>query len=43
MLAHALAIISNERLGNKLNAEKAALIGIYHDASEIITEICRHP
>ncbi|NLP17419.1 MAG: 5'-deoxynucleotidase [Clostridiales bacterium] len=37
MLAHALAIISNERLGNKLNAEKAALIGIYHDASEIIT------
>jgi 5'-deoxynucleotidase len=37
MLAHALAIISNERLGNCLNAEKAALIGIYHDASEIIT------
>lgn len=37
MLAHALAVISNERLGNKLNAEKAALIGIYHDATEIIT------
>ncbi len=37
ILAHALAIISNERLGNHLNAEKAALIGIYHDASEIIT------
>jgi len=37
MLAHALAIISNERFGNNLNAEKAALIGIYHDASEIIT------
>jgi 5'-deoxynucleotidase len=37
MLAHALAIISNERLGNHLNAEKAALIGIYHDATEIIT------
>ena len=37
ILAHALATISNERLGNHLNAEKAALIGIYHDATEIIT------
>lgn len=37
ILAHALAVISNERLGNQLNAEKAALIGIYHDATEIIT------
>lgn len=37
ILAHALAVISNERLGKNLNAEKAALIGIYHDATEIIT------
>ncbi|MBB2181690.1 5'-deoxynucleotidase [Lachnospiraceae bacterium MD1] len=37
IIAHALAVISNERLGNQLNAEKAALIGIYHDATEIIT------
>ena len=37
MLSHALAVISNERFGSNLNAEKAALIGIYHDASEIIT------
>lgn len=37
ILSHALATISNERLGNNLNAEKAALIGIYHDATEIIT------
>lgn len=37
ILAHALAVISNERLGNHLPLEKAALIGIYHDASEIIT------
>mgnify|MGYP001407179950 CR=1 FL=1 len=37
ILAHALAIISNERLGNHLDAEKAALIGIFHDATEIIT------
>jgi 5'-deoxynucleotidase len=37
MLAHALSIISNERLGNHLPSEKAALFGIYHDATEIIT------
>lgn len=37
ILAHALAIIGNVRLGKDLNAEKAALIGIYHDATEIIT------
>jgi len=37
IIAHALAIISNCRLGNKLNAEKAAAIAIYHDATEIIT------
>ena len=37
VIAHALAIISNERLGNNINAEKAALIGIYHDTTEIIT------
>ena len=37
ILAHALTVISNVRLGNELNAEKAALIGIFHDATEIIT------
>jgi 5'-deoxynucleotidase len=37
ILAHALAIISKERFGKQVNAEKAALIGIYHDATEIIT------
>lgn len=37
MLAHALAIISNKRLGGSLNAEKIALIGLYHDTTEIIT------
>lgn len=37
LLAHALAVISKERLDNPVNAEKAALIGIYHDATEIIT------
>lgn len=37
MLAHALAVIGNKRLGKDYNAEKAALIGLYHDANEIIT------
>jgi 5'-deoxynucleotidase len=37
IIAHALAIISNCRLGNNLNAERAAVIAIYHDASEILT------
>lgn len=37
IIAHALSIISNERLGNDINAEKAAVIGIFHDATEIIT------
>lgn len=37
MLAHAMATIGNVRYGKQLNAEKAALIGLYHDASEIIT------
>lgn len=37
ILSHALATISTVRLGKQVNAEKAALIGIYHDATEIIT------
>lgn len=37
MLTHALAVISNVRLGNQLNVEKAALLGLYHDCTEIIT------
>lgn len=37
MIAHALAVIGNVRLGKKLNAERAALIGLYHDCTEIIT------
>lgn len=37
MLAHALCIIGNRRLGKNLNADKAALIALYHDATEIIT------
>ena len=37
MLSHALCVIANTRYGRKLDANKAALIGLYHDASEIIT------
>ncbi len=37
MIAHALCVIGNVRYDKKLNEEKAALMGIYHDASEIIT------
>ena len=37
MIAHALCVIGNARYGRHLDADRAALIGIYHDASEIIT------
>jgi len=37
MLTHALCIIGNKRLGKNLDAEKAVMVAIYHDASEIIT------
>ena len=37
MLSHALWTIGNKRFGKTLNADRAALIGLYHDATEIIT------
>lgn len=37
MIAHALCTIGNVRYGRHLDADRAALIGLYHDASEIIT------
>ncbi len=37
MLSHALCVVANVRYGRKLDANKAALVGLYHDASEIIT------
>ncbi len=36
-IAHALAVISNEKYGAHHNCERAALLGIYHDMPEIIT------
>jgi len=37
MISHALAVIGNAFLGKQLNPEKAAVLGLYHDATEIIT------
>ncbi len=37
MFAHILVLIHNKNAKDKLNAERAALLGIYHDSAEIIT------
>ena len=37
MIAHALCTIGNTRFGRHLDADRAAVIGLFHDASEIIT------
>ncbi|MBR6102490.1 MAG: 5'-deoxynucleotidase [Ruminococcus sp.] len=37
IIAHALALLGNKRLGKNYNAERAALLAMYHDATEIIT------
>lgn len=35
--AHALAVIGNRRFGKSYNAERCALLGLYHDAPETLT------
>ncbi len=37
VLAHALCLIKNRRFGGTVNPERAALLGLYHDAGEILT------
>ncbi|SFN31005.1 5'-deoxynucleotidase [Izhakiella capsodis] len=37
MVAHALAIIKNQKFGGKLNADRVAMLALYHDASEVLT------
>ena len=37
LITHMLCVIGNVRHGRALDAERAALIALYHDASEIIT------
>ncbi|MDO5132345.1 MAG: 5'-deoxynucleotidase, partial [Eubacteriales bacterium] len=37
VIAHVLCTIGNRRYGRQLDADRAALLGIYHDVTEIIT------
>lgn len=37
MLSHGLAIIANEKCGKSLDINSIVLMGLYHDANEIIT------
>ena len=37
VLAHALAVIRNEKFGGSVDAGAVAVAGLYHDASEILT------
>ena len=37
LIAHMLCVIGNARYSRSLDAERAALVALYHDASEIIT------
>ncbi len=37
VLAHCLVLIHNKRFGGALDADRAALLAVFHDASEIIT------
>ena len=37
VLAHALALIGNARCGKNYNADRAAVLGLFHDAHEILT------
>ena len=37
MVAHALALIENRKFGGNLNQERAALMALYHDATEVLT------
>lgn len=37
MVAHALAVIKNRKFAGQVNAERVALLAMYHDASEVLT------
>lgn len=37
VIAHALCIIGNKKFGKNYNAERCALLALYHDATEVIT------
>ena len=37
VIAHALALIGNKKFGRSNNAERCALLALYHDTTEVIT------
>lgn len=37
VIAHALALIGNKKFGKHYNAERAAVLALYHDTTEVIT------
>ncbi len=37
VIAHALAVLRNTRFGGRADAERAAALALFHDASEIVT------
>lgn len=37
IIAHCLVLIHNKRFGGNINPERAALLAVFHDATEIIT------
>lgn len=37
VIAHALCVIGNKKFGKDYNAERCALLALYHDATEVIT------
>ena len=37
VIAHALTVIANKRFGKNLDADRSALLGIYHDTPETLT------
>lgn len=37
MVAHALAVIKNHKFNGNLNADRIAMMAMYHDASEVLT------
>ncbi len=37
MIAHALCVINNKKLGGNTNPERAAAVALFHDCTEIIT------
>ena len=37
VIAHALCVIGNKKFGKSLNAERCAVLALYHDTTEVIT------